>query len=102
MFDPGATKSGLIPPDWEGPRDENDPTASIWLVAPTEITLGWSPGEFTDRQADPEFPIAKIGIIPAALQALICELNHVSPEPPPHEFETMCGRGLAVSMNWAH
>ncbi len=46
MFDPGADTSGLVAVDPEaGPRDEKLDMASVFVVEPTPIRLGLSPGD---------------------------------------------------------
>jgi len=116
--DPGAAMSGLIldpDPAVVGPRDEKDDMMMLfpdWARDPTPMTSALSPGELADPQVAPEFPWAKTGVIPAALQAEIDGLYQVWPCPPPHELEQRwacwlqsapepsgaCGQ----TANWAH
>lgn len=67
---PGAAMSGLTCPATAGPRLEKEETVSEESVEPTPMTLVRSPGELAVPQDGPELPMAKIGMTPAACQAL--------------------------------
>lgn len=75
MLDPGAEISGFILPSTVGPTEENVERASISVVEPTPITPFLSPGERTEPQAEPEFPMANTGIIPTECQVAIAPSN---------------------------
>ena len=79
MLNPGATKSGLIPPLLTGPLPElltkKYPPCPTSAILPTVITAVASPGDPIVPNAGPLLPAAHTTTIPSATAAVTANLK---------------------------